>query len=180
MNLKFAAALGRVLSGNAAPVFHGLIIAVPVMIWILTPSYSRGVTLETAEFVVSVSDGEGNQRSITADVVPYLPDLACFGWRLRLNDAPRLIKYREVLTLPEPPAFWSGEDDAYSPHRFSADRTTATTEEFAAPDEEGWISSNWCIAEGDPVGPHSIDVFIDDSLVKHFDFEVKHTGTAND
>ena len=172
MNLDFADTLRR--AGR------GLMVALPLAAWTLTPSVSHGVTLETAEFVVSVSDGEGNLRSITADVVPYLPDLACFGWRLRLSDAPGLVKYREVLKLPEPPAFWSGEDDAYSPHRFSADRTTATTEEFAAPDEEGWISSTWCIAEGDPVGPHSIDVYIDDALVKHFDFEVKPAGASRD
>jgi hypothetical protein len=135
-----------------------------------------GAEVAEVEFLVSVSDGEGNQRSIQADVVPYLPDRACFGWRLRLAGAPTLVRYREVLTLPEAPAFWTGEDDSYSPHKYSADRTTATTEEFAAPDKDGWISSHWCIAEGDPVGAHSIDVYIDDSLVRHFAFEVKKLG----
>lgn len=126
-----------------------------------------------AEFRVSVSDGEGNEHSIRADVVPYLPGQACFGWRLRLAGSPGLVKYREVLNLPEAPTFWSGEDDAYSPHRYSADRTTATTEAFAAPDKDGWIESGWCIAEGDPAGPHTIDVYIDGRLVEHFDFDVK-------
>ncbi|MGF1631194.1 MAG: hypothetical protein ACFCUT_17100 [Kiloniellaceae bacterium] len=131
-----------------------------------------GYTVEVAEFVVSVGDGEGNDRTVISDLVPYLPNRACFGWRIRLTEAPPLVRVREVLKLPQPPLFWSGEDDEYSPHVFSADRTTATTEEFAAP-EDGWLESSWCIVEGDPTGPHSIDVFIEDELVRHFDFEVK-------
>jgi len=128
--------------------------------------------IEAAEFVVSVGDGEGSQREIVSTLVPYLPNQACFGWRIRLADAPSMVLIREVLKLPEAPAFWSGEDDPYSPHVFSADRTTATTEEYKAP-QDGWIDGTWCIAEGDPVGAHTIDVFIEDAHAHHFDFEVK-------
>src|SRR5690606_28457983 len=97
------------------------------------PAAAAGYTVEVAEFVVSVGDGEGSERSITSTLVPYLPDRACFGWRIRLAEAPPIVRLREVLRLPEAPLFWSGEDDQYSPHVFSADRTTATTETFAAP-----------------------------------------------
>src|SRR3546814_16515545 len=99
------------------------------------------------------------------------------SWRIRLAEAPPVVRVREVLKLPEAPAFWSGEDDPYSTHVFSADRTTATTEEYKAP-EEGWISSDWCIAEGDPLGAHSIEVFIEDALARRFAFEVKRPGEA--
>lgn len=138
---------------------------------------TEGITVEAAEFIVSVGDGEGGERRIASTLVPYLPDQACFGWRIRLAEAPPVVRVREVLKLPEAPAFWSGEDDPYSTHVFSADRTTATTEEYKAP-EEGWISSDWCIAEGDPLGAHSIEVFIEDALVRRFDFEVKRPGEA--
>lgn len=151
-------------------------LALAAAVWLAAVPPLHAAEVAEVEFLVSVSDGEGNQRSIQADVVPYLPDRACFGWRLRLAGAPALVRYREVLTLPEAPAFWTGEDDSYSPHKYSADRTTATTEEFAAPDKDGWISSHWCIAEGDPVGAHSIDVYIDGHLVRHFAFEVKKLG----
>ena len=136
-----------------------------------------GYTVEVAEFVVSVGDAEGNDRTIVSDLVPYLPNRACFGWRIRLAGAPPLVRLREVLTLPHAPAFWSGEDDEYSPHVFSADRTKATTETFEAP-KDGWLESNWCIVQGDPTGPHSIEVFIEDDLVRHFDFEVRKPGEA--
>jgi hypothetical protein len=131
-----------------------------------------GYTVEVAEFVVTLGDGEGNERHIASDLVPYLPNQACFGWRIRLAEAPTLVRVREVLRLPEAPAFWSGEGDEYSPHTFSADRKTATTEEFKAP-VDGWLVSQWCIVEGDPMGAHSIEVFIDGDLIWHFDFEVK-------
>jgi len=131
--------------------------------------------VEAAEFIVSVGDAEGNERRIASTLVPYLPDQACFGWRIRLGDAPGVVRVREVLKLPAAPAIWSGEDDPYSPHTFTADRTTAITEEYQAP-EDGWIESQWCIADGDPVGAHAIDVFVDDRLVRHFDFEVKLPG----
>lgn len=132
----------------------------------------ESVTVEAAEFVVSLIDGEGNERSILSDLVPFLPNQACFGWRIRLSAAPSVVQVREVLRLPEAPAFWSGEDDEYSPHTFSADRRTATTEEYKAP-VDGWLASQWCIVEGDPMGPHWIEVYIEGELARRFDFEVK-------
>lgn len=136
------------------------------------PAAAPDYSVEVAEFVVSLGDGEGNERHIASDLVPYLPNQACFGWRIRLAGAPAVVRVREVLQLPEAPAFWSGEGDEYSPHTFSADRKTATTEEYKAP-LDGWLMSQWCIVEGDPMGTHAIDVYIDGDLIRHFDFEVK-------
>lgn len=146
------------------------------LVLLLAPGAAAAFSIATAEFVVLVSDGRGNQRSVVADVVPYLPERACFGWRVRLAEPPALVRYREVLQLPEAPEFWSDEGDAYSPHVFSADRTRATTEEFVVPDENGWVSNTWCIADGDPLGPHSIDLSVEGEAVKRFDFEVKRVG----
>lgn len=141
------------------------------------PAAGAGIRVEATEFIVSVGDGEGNERRIASTLVPYLPNQACFGWRIRLAEAPALVRIREVLKLPAAPAFWSGEDDPYSPHVFSADRTTATTEEYKAP-QDGWIDGTWCIAEGDPVGAHTIDVFVEDAHAHHFAFEVKKAGNS--
>ena len=74
--------------------------------------------------------------------------------------------------LPKAPVLWSGENEEYSPHRFSADRTTAIAEAFA-PLDDGWIGNDWCIAEGDPLGPHSIEVFTEERLARRFEFEVR-------
>src|SRR3546814_15931075 len=77
---------------------------------------TEGITVEAAEFIVSVGDGEGGERRIASTLVPYLPDQACFGWRIRLAEAPPVVRVREVLKLPEAPAFSSGEDVPYSTH----------------------------------------------------------------
>jgi hypothetical protein len=135
---------------------------------------ASAITVEAAEFFVSLDD-EGNERRFVSNLVPYLPNQACFGWRIRLAGAPSVVRVREVLHLPEAPAFWSGEDDEFSTHVFSADRTTATTEEYKVP-QAGWIDNEWCIVEGDPTGPHSIEVFVGEDLLRHFDFEVKTPG----
>lgn len=74
--------------------------------------------------------------------------------------------------LPKAPVLWSGENEEYSPHRFSADRTTAIAEAFALLGD-GWIGNDWCIAEGDPLGPHSIEVFTEERLARRFEFEVR-------
>jgi len=164
------AARTRLRAARAAAVLAAVLLCLAPL-W-NQPASAATYTVEVAEFVVSISDGEGNQRSAVGNIVPYLPNRACFGWRLRLAEPPAVVRVREVLQLPEAPAFWSGEDDAYSTHTFSADRTTAITEEYKAP-QDCWLESSWCIVEGDPAGAHSIDVYIEDALVQHFDFEVK-------
>lgn len=164
--------LGIRTSGLGAFLSLALTAAAGVTAWTADARAAESYSVEVAEFVVSLVDGAGNERTVTSDVVPYLPDQACFGWRIRLAVHPAVLKVREVLHLPKAPATWSGEDDAYSLHSFSADRRTATTEEYKVP-RDGWLDNHWCIVEGDPLGPHWIEVYIEDELIKHFDFEVK-------
>src|SRR3546814_16324876 len=71
---------------------------------------TEGITVEAAEFIVSVGDGEGGERRIASTLVPYLPDQACFGWRLRLAAAPPVGPVGAVLNLPTPPASSSGRE----------------------------------------------------------------------
>src|SRR3546814_14323231 len=103
---------------------------------------TEGITVEAAEFIVSVGDGEGGERRIASTLVPYLPDQACFGWRIRPAEAPPVVRVREVLKLPEAPAFWNGEDDPYSTHAFSSARPTPTTEDTQS-SEERQLRRDW-------------------------------------
>ena len=89
----------RFLAGRRA--FRGVLAAFALALGpIPATGPAAAFSIEMAEFVVSVTDGRGNLRSVVADVVPYLPERACFGWRIRLAGAPALVKYREVLQLP--------------------------------------------------------------------------------
>lgn len=34
------------------------------------------------------------------------------------------------------------------------------------------VSNMWCIGDGDPLGPYSIDVFLNEKFIKTFGFDV--------
>src|SRR3546814_12516596 len=72
---------------------------------------TEGITVEAAEFIVSVGDGEGGERRIASTLVPYLPDQACFGWPIRLAVRPPAVRVREMLQQPVDPPSWVGEAD---------------------------------------------------------------------
>ena len=127
--------------------------------------------VQESEFLVYLI--EGNATSVVkTDIVPLIPNQVCFGWRLRLAGTGSVVKAVEELTLPEPPASWIGIDgDEYSPTRISPDRRTATTTSFYTL-QDGWIEHSWCIAEGDPAGPHTIRILAEGEVLKRFDFTV--------
>src|SRR3546814_14102743 len=91
---------------------------------------TEGITVEAAEFIVSVGDGEGGERRIASTLVPYLPDQACFGWRIRLDEAPPVVRVREVRNLPEATALWSGDADPTSTHAIPPQRTHAPNRQY--------------------------------------------------
>ena len=50
--------------------------------------------------------------------------------------------------------------------------------------EEGWLQKFWTLEEGDPMGRHVIHVFVEDELVRTFEFDVvppppQRDGTAS-
>ena len=125
-------------------------------------------------FMVQLQDWrEDGSDILTLDTtdVPYLPNSACYFWRLRVADR-GLLRFREVLRLPDAPDFIEGEDDPNATLEVSADRRSLTTERFATPDAEGWLEHGWCLAEGDPLGDHRFEVTLDDGPAQIFDFEV--------
>jgi hypothetical protein len=110
-------------------------------------------------------------------LVPLLPANACYTWHVQLAapDAgtPAPATLVERLVLPVPLADWgtvaTTPDDNVE---ISADGTTAITSFAAAPDAEGWLSNGWCVAAGDPVGPHRFELELDGAPLTSFDFEV--------
>ena len=133
---------------------------------------SQAASLEAAEFLVSLRDHEGNQATYQSNLVPLIPRLACYGWRIRLANAKGLIKFKEVFSLPTEPEFWGGENDEFNPSAIAKNRKSSVTEKFAHV-RDGWISHSWCVAEGDPEGKYMMEVYIEGKFVKRFDFEVR-------
>lgn len=110
-------------------------------------------------------------------LVPLLPANACYTWHVQLAapeaGTPAPTTLVERLVLPVPLADWgtlaTTPDDNVE---ISADGTTAITSFAAAPDAEGWLSNGWCVAAGDPVGPHRFELELDGAPLTSFDFEV--------
>lgn len=110
-------------------------------------------------------------------LVPLLPDNACYSWFVQLAPgeagAPAPTTLVERLILPEPLADWgtlgTNPDDNVE---ISADGATVITTAAAAPDADGWLTNGWCVAAGDPVGPHRFELELDGTALVSFDFEV--------
>lgn len=102
--------------------------------------------------------------------VPLVPGQA-YGWFIRVRTDKAKIKWREEFTLPVKPTTW-GAAEPVGTRSISNDGQTSVTEREVSPDK-GLIFNSWSVAPGDPKGKYMIRVFIDGSLAKAFEFEVK-------
>ncbi|MBG6158756.1 hypothetical protein IWQ52_004837 [Labrenzia sp. EL_159] len=145
------------------------LLAVSTFLFLIANTHA--VEIEKTEFVVGLSDGNYDPVYLPSDVVPLLPDRACFGWRIKISGDEKLVFTREILKLPEQPEYWSGEDDKYSTSQISEDRTTAITDEYL-PVVDGWVENYWCVSEGDPIGDCLLEVYFGDVPAGRFEFEI--------
>ena len=114
----------------------------------------------------------GTDEVLNDTVVPLLADNACYNWYVRVaGDPPKAAT--ETLALPVALVDWgtiaSDPDDGID---ISADGRIATRRFTPELDANGWFSHGWCVAAGDPVGAHSIDIGIDGTSLTRFDFTV--------
>lgn len=119
----------------------------------------------------------GTDQVLDATVVPLLPGNACYNWYIRLAAGATPKTAVERLTLPEPISTWG--DAATDPDdgiEIEADGAVAVKTFVPAPDADGWFSDGWCVAEGDPIGAHKIEVSVDGTSLATFDFEAVQPG----
>lgn len=119
------------------------------------------------DFRVWLMQKDGTEQSRSDTAVPLLPGRACFSWQIRLENAPDTLDVREVLQLPAPAGHWGTMGSS-----ISADSTAAKTDRTIVPTSDGWIGARWCLAPGDPLGPHTISVTAGGWLSETFQFEV--------
>jgi hypothetical protein len=115
-----------------------------------------------SRFGVVVKGPEGNTLILTR-MVPLLPG-TILSWALLLAEVPDDIEFREVYTLPAPPREVTGGARQSD--------TTVVEREAQGTNEEGWLVGSWILGEGDPPGRHVIDVFVDDTRIYTFEFDV--------
>ena len=133
---------------------------------------ARGVELVDSVFQVSFRyAGESFRFSETS--VPLLPANACYDWYVRVSEPSATLAGVERLVLPVPLPDWgalaTNPDDGIEIIENGEVAVTSFTPEV---DTEGWFSHGWCVAVGDPLGPHRFEVSVDGMLLAIFDFEV--------
>ena len=131
------------------------------------------LAIELVDSVFQVSFTRDGQSFVYNDnIVPLLPGNACYNWYGRAAEAAAPIVVVERMTLPEAVDWSAVESDPNSPTEIENAGTVAVTTLPMTTDSEGWFSHGWCVAEGDPVGQHSIEVAVDGNPVAAFYFEV--------
>ncbi len=128
------------------------------------------VTGGTFESELSGDDGAVVKTVTTA--IPYIPGRSCYRWTIRVKPRRGIAAVSERFTLPAEPEVWGGvENSTESGTKLSSSRRIAVTD-LIVPTKTGRFDHSWCVAQGDPEGPHRIDVFQGKRLLRRFDFRI--------
>ncbi len=122
-------------------------------------------------FYSNIMFPNGTSKILDLPIVANIPNAVCYGWRARVKPANKLVQYKEVLSLPSPPKFWSGEGDPYSTNEIAKDRKQSVTQKFASA-KAGVIGNEWCVVVGDPSGNYSLEISIDGKDVGTLEFKL--------
>jgi hypothetical protein len=147
------------------------IVAAAVLVSALAFGSAGAAELVDSDFQVTFKYG-GQEQRFSDTKVPLLPDNVCYTWWLRLAPGPAPQSAEEKLILPTTLDWGDAATNPDDGVEISADGTTATSTFVPELDADGWFSKGWCAAAGDPVGAHRIEVSVDGTLLKTFDFEV--------
>lgn len=104
--------------------------------------------------------------------VPLLPGNACYNWYLRLDQVNTTLTVTEQLKLPEAIDWGTAATDPNDGIEVKESGTVAESTIATSTDGDGWITHGWCVAAGDPVGHHSMQVSVDGQPLATFDFDV--------
>jgi S1-C subfamily serine protease len=95
-----------------------------------------------------------------------------YGWFMELKTSKPKIKWREEIVFPSPLAILDIHGST-AQHSTSEDGLTVTTELEEVVPDGGLIYHMWGVAAGDPKGPHVMRIYVEDKLVRTFEFEVE-------
>ena len=132
------------------------------------PIINQQIVVNKTEFGVKIVNPEGKVNFFPTTTVP-LKEGDAYGWKITLDNYQGNVKWREVLTLPQPPETWTTQDNRN--FSISADGKTATSTRTVTP-VNGVIENFWIISPGDPLGKHQIEVYVDERLIGTFAFEI--------
>jgi hypothetical protein len=129
-----------------------------------------GYEVIRAEFGIFNGENSGKPAFVPATEVPLTPNQG-YGWVMLLRTVKTKIKWREEFTLPVKPKTW-GDSESLGTRAVSTDGRTSVTEREVSTDR-GVIFNAWAVVPGDPEGRYVIRVFVEGSLAKVFEFDVR-------
>jgi len=129
------------------------------------------------QFGIWQPDDDGAMRFTATADVPNEEDQA-YGWRVRVAESEKAVKWVETVTLPEAPDSWEGVED--DPNvMISEDGRTATTVGIEVPDG-GYIENAWWVSLGDPPGEYVMSVELSDGRSATFSFRLGEAAADGD
>lgn len=131
----------------------------------------QSFSVKKSQFYVILTDKQGKPQAFETNRVPFDTGHSCYGWRIQLTGISGSINLKEILTLPTKPAGWPKVDDGSRKITVAPDGKSAATERTVLI-KDGWVNNVWCVGVGDPIGPYSTDVIINNKFIKTFNFEV--------
>jgi len=137
----------------------------------LFPATASAVEVQNTAFQVSVNEG-GQKQVIDDTVVPYLPNNACYSWYLQLAEKGTPVTLVEQMRLPQAIDWGDVGNDPSDPTQIEENGQTAVTTLPLTSDGDGWVTHGWCVAEGDPLGEHMIEVKQGEEILGAFSFKV--------
>jgi hypothetical protein len=122
------------------------------------------LVIDRSQFLVSTLGVDGTRTALETNRVPLDPS-ACYEWRLHFSNNPAgELAWREEFELPAP-GTWPASDH----WEVRGNGRVAVANRRGTP-QDGWISQEWCVGEGDPTGKYVITVYVHDRLAKTFEF----------
>ncbi|AKG23928.1 hypothetical protein [Calothrix sp. 336/3] len=134
---------------------------------------SKTIKVKKIEFGVFRDDKNGKYTFIPTKKVPLEEGIA-YGWQIYLKDYKLkeykgAVTWREIFRLPKPPESWGTENgEDFSLSKDGKEAITTRTVYV----KNGLVKNSWKLAPGDPVGKHTIEVYINDEKIGAFEFDV--------
>ncbi|GAB1539084.1 hypothetical protein NUACC21_17490 [Scytonema sp. NUACC21] len=127
------------------------------------------IGVQKAEFgIVKVDPKDFKVAFTPTDKVPLKNETA-YGWRIQLKGYQGQVTWREVYRLPKSAQSWG--KPANGQFSVSGDKTEAITQRTVYT-KNGVIENTWTVLPGDPPGKHTIEVYLDKSLIGKFEFNL--------
>jgi hypothetical protein len=140
-----------------------------------TPDVRDRQAMQDIQFGIWSPDAEGAMRFVATADVPNVEDQA-YGWRVRVAESERALKWIETVTLPQPPESWGDMED--DPNVvISDDGRTATTVGAVIPDG-GYLEGTWYVAIDDPAGEYVMSVELSDGRHASFMFRLNEPAAT--